>query len=121
MNMPLRPKAGSDEMGLCEEDSSAACVSESPDSVSPTEPISVVVQTQILDTHQAVMSNMEACLRSAGSLISSVSTALTSDTEQFLASDFNGSIMGERRAGIESWITSADSDQLSGDSSDGPG
>ena len=119
--IPLRLKVGSDEMDVCEEGSSAACVSESSDSMSSTEPSSIEVQTQILDTDQAVMRNMEACLRSAGSLISSVSTALTSDTEQFLTSDFNGSITGDRRAGIESWITSAESDHLSGDKPDGQG
>jgi hypothetical protein len=85
------------------------------DSPSSIEPGSVEFQSQTLDTHQAVMSNMQSCLQSAGSLISSVSTALTSDTEQLLPSDFNGSVMGDRRAGIEDWIISAEPSPMNGD------
>jgi hypothetical protein len=114
--LPFRPKEY-DELAeaLSIKDLSEVHVSRTCDSPSSIEPGSVEFQSAILDTHQAVMSNMQTCLQSAGSLISSASTAFNSDTEQLLASDFNGSVMGDRQAGIEDWIISAEPSPINGD------
>lgn len=114
--LPFRPKEY-DELAevLSLKDLSEVHVFRNSDSLSSTEPSSVAFQSEILNTHQAVMSNMQTCLQSAGSLISSVSTALNSDTEQLLASDFNGSVMSDRHAGIEDWIISAEPSPMNGD------
>jgi hypothetical protein len=115
-DIPLRPKVYAETAHvLSSQDSSDGHEVEKFDSVSSIEPSSFEIQSQILDTHQAVMGNMQACLQSAGSLISSVSTALSTDAEPLLASDFNGSIPGDRRIGIEDWITSAESIPTDGD------
>ena len=121
-DIPLRPKIGA-EMADCSssQDTTDSCGTGSSDLVSSIEPSSFEIQPQTLETHQAVMSNMQACLQSAGSLISSMSTALSTGTEQFLASDFNRSVMGDRRAGIEDWITSAECNHLNGDKPEGQG
>lgn len=74
-----------------------------------TDPDSTALHIEILESNETAFGNMQKCLRSAGNLVSSMSTTLTSDTESILLSTFEDSVAGERRAVIEDWISSDES------------
>jgi hypothetical protein len=120
-NLPLRPKRDV-EMTDCSSTTELEEVGNS-NSVSATEsnPLEIQSQSQTLESHISVMKNMQTCLQSAGSLISSMSTTLSIDTEQFPASDFNHSITGDQRDGIEDWVTSAECKSSNDDKMEGQG